>query len=468
MTTTAADKWRTFKQTAKRNGITVDRLEKFRRQGKEREELAGDEPGFFYIKLRTGGAWRLRYTEPASGARVTATIAGDDKKPQEAKFIAQAWRAKIRAGIDPRAEIQQAKAKHRHDQLTRVGTFFEKIYLPHLEETSENHHETKRIIERNFEHLFDMQMPDLSLQHIRAWETQRRKEGISRATLQRALGAFKGMLSYAAGTKKGYPIEDPVIDANPLAGKGLKKRTAQENRREDESREQVQTLSAAEFDAINKGLSLYAQQICMQRENSRNHGKPHLPSLQGLVYPHWFEPFYHIARLTGARPGDVLRLKWTNIQKDFRTRCKILRFKPNKTIHHENPTEVVFPITGELDAVLKQWHKQAGKPSDGYMFPSARTGKNMDKSAYRNHWRHVKKLGGLPADLDLYTLRHTFISERVNAGWPLLRIAKLVGHKNTDMITRTYYREDQDELSAMLQAMEAMQRSDVNAERASI
>jgi len=41
----------------------------------------------------------------------------------------------------------------------------------------------------------------------------------------------------------------------------------------------------------------------------------------------------------------------------------------------------------------------------------------------------------------------------VNSGLPLLKIARLVGHKNTDMIAKNYYRQDLDDMAGLIRAL---------------
>jgi integrase len=154
------------------------------------------------------------------------------------------------------------------------------------------------------------------------------------------------------------------------------------------------------------------------------------------------------------RSGDILRLRWNNIQQDFRNKCQTLNFVPHKTAHHNKRREVFFPITGELAEVLSTWREQQKNPEAGLIFPSTKTGVLMDKNAYHRHWTTVKALGELSEDLQFYALRHNFITERVNAGWPLLAIAKLVGHADTSMIAENYFNPDADNLAALMMSME--------------
>jgi integrase len=268
------------------------------------------------------------------------------------------------------------------------------------------------------------------------------------------------MLSYAAGKKKGHVNDHPILEQNPLKDVHLTKPSADERQklavREMELQRSRDLLPAETLQKIQHGLDLFDESKRAGRRNSRAHGKPHLADLDGVAYAHWFVPFAHIARLTGMRPGDVIKLHWQNIQTNIRARAQVLSFRPSKTKHHEKPIDVTFPIVGELQDVLNAWHNQQGKPKSGAVFPS-RSGEVMNDKAYQRHWREVKKLAGLDANLDFYSFRHNFISDKVSRGWPLLRIAKLVGHKDASMIAAHYFHDDTDDLAELLAAIEAPQ-----------
>jgi len=444
--------------------ITQDGLNTWLKKAKDRQELRGDIPGFFYIKLATGGAWRLRYTD-LQQRRVTATIADGSIKPHIAAQIAESWRQQLKQGIDPQAlkrekaeELRETAQTQAMKKYVNTGVFFREIYTPHMLEIAPSTAKANlNLIEGNFSDLFDRDMDKLTATDIRAWEKRRKLKSISRATLQRGFGAFKAMLNYAAGKKKNDPNDEPVIERNPFADVNLSRKTEldreQEKQVSEEMRLQRDLLGSEEREKIQKGLELFAEEIKEQRRSSRKHGKAYLPDLDETTYPHWFIPFAHIARLTGMRPSDIRRLRWSDIRQDFRAKVGVLVFTPNKTAHHNNPVEIQFPIAGELTAILNGWREQKGNPEIGLMFPSPRTGGLMDKNAYQTHWARVKELGEARSEIHFYCYRHNFISDLVNHGFPLMAIAKLVGHKTTDMIAKNYYRGDLDDMAGMVAAL---------------
>ena len=194
------------------------------------------------------------------------------------------------------------------------------------------------------------------------------------------------------------------------------------------------SLTDDELDAIEKGLEGFAEEVSQQYHR---HTTP--PLVNGEGFAHWFIVFTRIAQLTGMRPSDIRELKWQNIS--FNKFDPFMKFKPVKTRHKKNAIVVTFPLYDELEDVLKLWHKQQGSPSQGYVFQSERTGGIMDRKAYRRHWKRLKELGGVPQELEFYGFRHHWISERVaDPSIPLQDIAKLVGHKGTEMIAAHYHR----------------------------
>ena len=443
------------------------------------------EKGLFIIKLAKGGSWRYRFV--FNGRRYRHTLGSADMKPEQARELAQQWRTKIKnEGVNPLAEIQakmdEQTQKIDQRRLVKVGVFFEEIYTPHLLKMSHSGKDTLNTIKSNFSHIFDRDMDRLTTADLRAWEHKRLQEGaltknrkgnctsnpLSRATLVRALSAFKAMINFAAGKKKRDQNDAPVILFNPISDFKLSPKTAVE-RDESKSKEEAlnlkrDLLGLTDRELIKVGLVKFAEYIKGQRRNSRSHGKSHLKDLDADVYPHWFIPFCHVARLTGMRPSDIRRIRWSDIRSDARTNLKVLKFTPNKTSHHENPIEVNFPITDELDQVLYIWRHQHACPDVGLIFPSERTGGIMDKKAYLRHWSKVKELAGVRADIDFYCFRHNFISDLVSRNFPLLSIAKLVGHKSTAMIERNYFKTDLDDMALMAKALSDgyIDRNDIN------
>lgn len=135
--------------------------------------------------------------------------------------------------------------------------------------------------------------------------------------------------------------------------------------------------------------------------------------------------------LTGARAGEVLALKWVEV--DFERSC--LRLRDSKT------GAKVIPLGRAAVQVL------AAQPHlDGveYVFPGA-TGRPM--GSLGKVWRKVRASAGI-SDVRLHDLRHSFASNIVNAGGSLPMIGALLGHRSTQTTARYAHLTD-DPLKAV-------------------
>src|SRR5690606_10911264 len=192
-------------------------------------------------------------------------------------------------------------------------------------------------------------------------------------------------------------------------------------------------LSADEVKAFFAGLDAYQEMIREQRRNSRAHGKAYLPDLDKLTYVDHVKPWLLVMFYTGFRPGDLFGLRWEHVNLTFRTIRKVIE----KTAHHK-PEPQTFPISEQAAEVLAAWHKQKGEPVSGYVFPSPVTGRRLDKGSMQKPWQKVREAGGLPDELQLYTLRHNFASTLVMSGVDLLTVSRLMAHSDINTTIEHY------------------------------
>ncbi|WP_018872980.1 integrase family protein [Thioalkalivibrio sp. ALJ16] len=384
--------------------------------------------GLHLIRTAKGGSWRYRYTDP-TGKRRTATIGRYPAlKPQQAAEKALAWRTE---GADVLAEKERRKREAREEKAL-AGTRTLRAYIegPYARYQARRTAggETLAILRTNFNHWYDRDLATLTRADVMAWQSWREGLGRAPATIKRAYGALRTLLRQA--------VRDGVIEDDPLRDVALDK-PAETERTEALRERRAATrrlLTDDEIHRLHVGLDSFADELRQQRRNSRAHGKPELPDLDAVAYPHWFIPFAYLSLYTGLRPGDLYALTWLELNPAFGRLVKI----PAKTRHHPEPARVEMDLPpGALD-VVRAWWAQQGKPATGLVFPSPITGRRMDKKAHGKPWRRVKRLGGLPDDLTFYALRHHFISTLVAAGVPLLTVAKLAGHKSAAMIEGHY------------------------------
>lgn len=147
---------------------------------------------------------------------------------------------------------------------------------------------------------------------------------------------------------------------------------------------------------------------------------------------------YATALYTGLRAGELLGLKWDDVE--FERRLITVRRsydKPTKTgaIRH-------VPILDPLLPLLREWRLKCG---NSWLFPG-RTGEPQGSSArvvqevFQRCMKRAKLSGPTSAYADtrvtFHDLRHTFASHWVMAGRNLNKLRTILGHKNMQMTLR--------------------------------
>lgn len=403
------------------------------------KELACQKIAGFHLRKTVGkkgavGTWRFRYTGAGGKVRVLTLGKLTTMTPARAATEANAHRTNVTDGIDPLAVIDERKEEQRRKAQAEAARRFRTLqqyldgpYKEHQSHKIDAGEHTLSIIRSAFPDLLDRDMDSLSKADMIHWQQGMYKAERAHSTVVRAYGALKTMLRHA--------VEHEYMSASPLTTIKLNPPPDKEQERitSGDTVERRRMLTDNELSGIQSGLELYAEELREQRRRSRKHGKPHLPDLDTVEYPHWAIPFTLLAMHTGLRPGDIRTLTWTELNLTFRRLTKT----PRKTRHHNDPMQVRQTLNPVILDIMTKWHVQQGSPATGLVFPSPVTGRELDKKAHVKPWKHTLKHGHVQ-DLDFYALRHHFISKLVSTGIPLLTVAHLAGHKSTAMIERHY------------------------------
>lgn len=118
---------------------------------------------------------------------------------------------------------------------------------------------------------------------------------------------------------------------------------------------------------------------------------------------------------TGARPNEVLTLKWEQ-----------LRLDQGVVMIRRKGRWLPLYLPGPAVAVLADLPRKEGNP---YVFPGRRVANPMSMGGLHTMWRRVRDAAQL-VDVRPYDLRHTLASVAVNAGFSLEIIGGLLGHLN--------------------------------------
>lgn len=168
----------------------------------------------------------------------------------------------------------------------------------------------------------------------------------------------------------------------------------------------------------------------------------------------------------GLRIGEMLALKWSNIDLDKKVVYigdtmqsnnvspdgrRYTRFKGTT----KSPSGV--RIIGLNDSViqyimiLQEYDKRNGIKSEYVCCTS--TGKNQNPQNMHRSLKRLCKRGHLADDIHLHTLRHAFGSTLLRRGVSIQVVSKLMGHKNIDITYKTYIHVLQEEEAKAMQTI---------------
>ena len=142
--------------------------------------------------------------------------------------------------------------------------------------------------------------------------------------------------------------------------------------------------------------------------------------------PNYLQPLLMFGYYTGAREGEILGLRWHQVNFDSRT----VRFEPGTT---KNDQPRTIALTSELFEILK-----SAKQIRDLSFPDCEhvfinKGKNIRK--FERAWKSAIKRAGIPGKL-FHDLRRTAIRNMVRAGVPERVAMAISGHKTRSVFDR--------------------------------
>jgi integrase len=130
--------------------------------------------------------------------------------------------------------------------------------------------------------------------------------------------------------------------------------------------------------------------------------------------------------LTGWRRGEMLTLKWTEVDLATRT----ARLPGTKTGYS------LRPLSHLACEVLRKLPRM-GK----LVFPASK-GSDKPMTGYHKTYLRIAAKAGLPADVTPHILRHSFASVAADLGYTELTIAALLGHRKASVTSRYAHHAD--------------------------
>ncbi len=177
-----------------------------------------------------------------------------------------------------------------------------------------------------------------------------------------------------------------------------------------------------------------------------------------------------LALFTGMRRGEVVALRWRNVDlagKVIAVRESIEETKEHgpqfKTTKTKNgvrditlPDIVVETLTEHRRAQLESRFRlgQGKPPADALVFPSDDGGPQYPRNL-SGEWKEACKLVGLDPPVTFHALRHTHASQLIDAGIDVVKISKRLGHANPTITLQVYahlFRKRDDVSAAAINA----------------
>jgi integrase len=197
-------------------------------------------------------------------------------------------------------------------------------------------------------------------------------------------------------------------------------------------------------------------------------------ALLALKLTEWWRAFIITAVMTGMRPGELLGLRWEDVDFDsgvIRVRVSLkrvpaadggyqLELRELKTERSKRTMTMPAPVRGVLTVLRRvqaadRLRLGAAYDERGLVFCGP-TGRPRHNQGVRDHYRRLCKRAVIDRDWNwqLRETRHTFISQLSDSGVDIERIADAAGHVNSN-VTRTVYRHQlADKVSEAAGAMD--------------
>jgi len=134
----------------------------------------------------------------------------------------------------------------------------------------------------------------------------------------------------------------------------------------------------------------------------------------------WAADAIKLIILTGCRSGEITRLKWSEVKPD-RLLLERTKMGPRKQVLSRDAITLLNRLrTKRLGACV---------------FPS-KDDQNEPATNLGNLWRPIRARAGLPDDIRLHDLRHSYASHSIMNGGSVVMTGKLLGHRDPSSTER--------------------------------
>lgn len=243
----------------------------------------------------------------------------------------------------------------------------------------------------------DIPLQDINPGRVREYITKRTKDGMAPATINREISLLKSIL-YAAEY-------DGLISSNPIRGRRVKK---------------LEEHNSREKTILNLNLT-----------------DDDLRRLCDCAAPH-FKPILELALITGMRRGEILKLRWQDIDFGLRTiRVPAENSKTNRDRY--------IPMSADLIKLFDSLKKRGD-----YVFMNDWTGKRRLRveEAFKAACERAGIKNGRPDGITFHDLRH-IAAYRLVKVTDIVTASKILGHASIQMTMRYVHPTENDKREAI-------------------
>jgi integrase len=357
--------------------------------------------GFIAEQRASGVTFYFRYAD-ARGRRHEIRLGRlGDVTVDQARRRAEQLKAEVSLGGDPAAEKAKLCA------IPTVEQFAKERYLPHVQETLRAPSNVEIYLRlRILPALGRKTLDQVTPQDVADLRRKLIAEGLANGTVNRHLATVRAMFNRA--------LKWELYEGrNPAASPGMLR---------EQHRDKY--LSPAETRALVRALDTDTDQTAA--------------SVLALLI------------VTGARRSEAMLAKWENVDLE-RGLLTVPRSKSGRPRHIPLSAYAVAILQrqytrcqadelerqAEIAKTIARGEAQAGDGAgpNPYVFPSHKV-PGQPVEGVRGAWARAKKAAGLPDDLRIHDLRHSFASALANAGTPLNEIGTVLGHTQLSTTTR--------------------------------
>ncbi|MDQ1130681.1 site-specific integrase [Microbacterium sp. SORGH_AS_0888] len=156
-----------------------------------------------------------------------------------------------------------------------------------------------------------------------------------------------------------------------------------------------------------------------------------------------FRPFVEVCLFAGLRLGEAAGLQVGDVNFlgrsiDVRRQVQGATNEGAKLVPPKYGSERTVYVPGDLTASLSAHVSQQGLTDPGMMLFLTPLGRLWHRNNAGDEWRRIRKAVGLPEEVTLHTLRHTYASNLIAAGCDVVTVQRALGHSQPSITLNTY------------------------------